>query len=94
MLSRLSKPSTVKHVLQKLYYVFYLFVVFIGSEFAGRNIRVNWAKRNSRLHVGNIDVAINEEELADACRVFGPLIESDTVIYKTGRGGNFGQVKK
>ncbi len=63
-----------------------------GKSLNGRPVRLNWAKRNCRLHVGNLDPELSEPELAAAFREYGDLIESDTIIYKTGKGGNFAQI--
>jgi RNA recognition motif-containing protein len=53
---------------------------------------VNWARRNCRLHIGNIDESVTEEALEAVFRVHGEIIETDTIIHRTGKGGNFGQI--
>ena len=54
--------------------------------------RVQLARRNTKLHIGNLALQVTIDDLTKLFRPFGPLYEEDTRIFKTGRGGNFAQV--
>lgn len=55
-----------------------------GVNICGREIRVGWAQRNCKLHIGNLDPITSEEQLAAVFRRFGDLVEDETAIHRTG----------
>lgn len=59
------------------------------SVFNGRTLRVGWAEKNTNLFVGDLDSSITTEQLRDAFKVFGPLVEEETFVKQR----NYGFVK-
>jgi hypothetical protein len=60
----------------------------------GRNVRVGWAQRNCRIHVGNLETGITVARLNAEFGVCQGLIESETAVHGIGKEReNFGFVK-
>lgn len=55
----------------------------------GRSIRIGWAQKNTNLFVGDLDPAITTEQLREAFRPFGPIVEEETFVKQL----NYGFVK-
>eukprot|EP01102_Stenamoeba_stenopodia_P009796 TRINITY_DN2901_c0_g1_i1.p1 TRINITY_DN2901_c0_g1~~TRINITY_DN2901_c0_g1_i1.p1 ORF type:complete len:332 (-),score=76.92 TRINITY_DN2901_c0_g1_i1:537-1532(-) len=55
----------------------------------GRSIRIGWAQKNTNLFVGDLDPTITTEQLREAFRPFGPIVDEETFVKQL----NYGFVK-
>ena len=55
-----------------------------GCYVDGKEIRVGWAQRNCKIHVGNLEPSVTVEDLNREFGEFGDLITSDTCIHRQG----------
>lgn len=52
-----------------------------GKNLNGRNIKLSWAQRNTRLIISNLDLSVNRERLCDMFKKFGDINENLIRIY-------------
>ena len=53
-----------------------------GATICGRSIRLNWAQRNTRLQVINIESSVTESDLNKLFGEYGELYEEETVLKR------------
>ena len=53
-----------------------------GCCIDGKEIRVGWAQRNCKIHIGNLEPNVTIEDIHREFSVFGNLIECDTNVHR------------
>ena len=53
-----------------------------GCYIDGKEIRVGWAQRNCKIHIGNLEPNVTIEDIHREFSVFGNLIECDTNVHR------------